>query len=86
MKGTSPSRGRGEVNGNGIMNRSDGQSHFHQNHPDEKDISIMTLVIDIGKNILAVHGVNKSGNAGLVKPKIHDQWGQTQSSFLFISL
>ena len=31
---------------------------------------IITIGIDLAKNIFAVHGVNESGHAELVKPKI----------------
>lgn len=33
-------------------------------------MSIITVGIDLAKNIFAVHGVNKSGQAELVKPKV----------------
>lgn len=33
-------------------------------------MSIITIEIDLAKNIFAVHGVNESGKAELVKPKV----------------
>ena len=33
-------------------------------------MSIITIGIDLAKNIFAVHGVNKSGRAELVKSKV----------------
>ncbi len=33
-------------------------------------MSIITIGIDLAKNIFAVHGVNESGHAELVKPKL----------------
>lgn len=33
-------------------------------------MSIITIGIDLAKNIFAVHGVNESGKAELVKPKV----------------
>jgi transposase len=37
-------------------------------------MSIVTIRIDIAKNIFSVHGVNERGKAELVKPKVsHDQ-------------
>ena len=34
-------------------------------------IIIVTIGIDLTKNIFAVHGVNESGHAELVKPKVY---------------
>ena len=34
-------------------------------------MTIITIGIDLAKNIFAVHGVNESGHAELVKPKIY---------------
>ena len=37
-------------------------------------MSIVVMGIDLAKNIFAVHGVNESGHAELVKPNVsHDQ-------------
>ena len=33
-------------------------------------MSIITIGIDLAKNIFAVHGVNENGHAELVKPKV----------------
>ena len=33
-------------------------------------MNIITVGIDLAKNIFAVHGVNESGKAELVKPKV----------------
>ena len=33
-------------------------------------MSIITIGIDLAKNVFAVHGVNESGKAELVKPKV----------------
>ena len=33
-------------------------------------MTIITIGIDLAKNIFAVHGVNKSGHAEVVKPKL----------------
>jgi len=33
-------------------------------------MSIITIGIDLAKNIFAVHGVNEQGKAELVKPKV----------------
>ena len=33
-------------------------------------MSIITIGIDLAKNIFAVHGVNENGQAELVKPKV----------------
>ena len=33
-------------------------------------MTIITIGIDLAKNIFAVHGVNESGHAKLVKPKV----------------
>ena len=33
-------------------------------------MSIITIGIDLAKNVFAVHGVNESGHAELVKPKV----------------
>jgi hypothetical protein len=33
-------------------------------------MSIITIGIDLAKNIFAVHGINESGKAELVKPRI----------------
>ena len=35
-----------------------------------KVMTIMTIGIDLAKNIFAVHGVKESGRAELVKPKV----------------
>ena len=32
-------------------------------------MSIITIRIDLAKNIFAVHGMNESGHAELIKPK-----------------
>jgi transposase len=40
------------------------------NQPEGKDMSIITIGIDLAKTIFAVHGVNESGKAELVKPKV----------------
>jgi hypothetical protein len=33
-------------------------------------MAVVTVGIDLAKNIFAVHGVDKNGNAVLVKPKV----------------
>ena len=33
-------------------------------------MNIITVGIDLAKNVFAVHGVNESGKAELVKPKV----------------
>ncbi len=33
-------------------------------------MSIVTVGIDLAKNIFAVHGVDKHGKAALIKPKV----------------
>jgi transposase len=33
-------------------------------------MSIVTVGIDLAKNIFAVHGVDENGNAVLIKPKV----------------
>ena len=33
-------------------------------------MTIITIGIDLAKNIFAVHGVNESGHAELVKPRV----------------
>jgi transposase len=33
-------------------------------------MSIITVGIDLAKNVFAVHGVNDNGKAALVKPKV----------------
>ena len=33
-------------------------------------MSIMTIGIDLAKNVFAVHGVDDNGKAALVKPKV----------------
>lgn len=33
-------------------------------------MTVVTVGIDLAKNIFAVHGVDKNGNAVLVKPKV----------------
>ena len=33
-------------------------------------MSIITIGIDLAKNVFAVHGVNENGHAELVKPKV----------------
>ncbi len=35
-----------------------------------KDMSIITIGIDLAKTIFSVHGINESGKAELVKPKV----------------
>ena len=69
MKGTSPSRGCGEVAALGIesammvfldfINISGGESH-----------GIIVIGIDLAKSVFAVHGVNEDGKAELVKPRV----------------
>ena len=34
-------------------------------------MTIITIGIDLAKNIFAVHGVNENGHAELVKPKVN---------------
>ena len=69
MKGTSPSRGCGEVAASGIESAKMERVVFI-NQPEGKDMSIITIGIDLAKTIFAVHGVNESGKAELVKPKV----------------
>ena len=69
MKGTSPSRGCGEVAAFGIesdmmefldfINTSGGESHEYYRHRN-----------DLAKNIFAVHGINEVGKAERVKPRV----------------
>jgi hypothetical protein len=33
-------------------------------------MAVVTVGIDLAKNVFAVHGVDKNGNAVLVKPKV----------------
>lgn len=33
-------------------------------------MAVVTVEIDLAKNIFAVHGVDKNGNTALVKPKV----------------
>ena len=69
MKGTSPSRGCGEVAANGIKSAMMEIAVFI-NHQEGKVMNIITIGIDLAKNIFAVHGVDENGKAGLVKPKV----------------
>lgn len=34
-------------------------------------MAIITIGIDLAKNVFAVHGVNESGKAELVDPRVH---------------
>ena len=69
MKGTSPSRAsRLAAVGDGVA-RWD--CRILINSPWKgKSMSMVTLGIDLAKNIFAVHGVNENGHAALVKPKV----------------
>jgi transposase len=69
MKGTSPPQGRGEVATHGIKSaKMEGVVFIH--HPEGKAMTIITIGIDLAKNLFAVHGVNEPGQAELVKPKV----------------
>ena len=69
MKGASPSRGCGEVVANGIK-RAMMEFLDFINTTRGKVMSIIVIGIDLAKHIFAVHGVNESGKAELVKPKL----------------
>lgn len=69
MKGISPSRGSGEAAASGIKSAKMERVVFI-NQPEGKGMSIITIGADLAKNIFAVHGVNESGQAELVKPKV----------------
>ena len=69
MKGTSPSRRSGEVTAYGIKSAMMEIVVFIKTTKREV-MSIITIGIDLAKNIFAVHGVNESGKAELVKPKV----------------
>ena len=69
MKGTSPSRCCGEVSANGNKCH-DGISDISSTPRKGKSMSIITVGIDLAKNVFAVHGVNDSGKPALVKPKV----------------
>jgi transposase len=67
MKGTSPFQGHGEAVGSASCH--DEVSSPHQ--PMEgKSMSIITLGIDLAKNVFALHGVDQSGKPDLVRPKV----------------
>lgn len=70
MKETSPSRGCGEVTANGIKSAMMKIVDFIKNARMWDVMSIITIGIDLAKNIFAVHGVNEQGKAELVKPKV----------------
>jgi transposase len=42
----------------------------HIKPPKRKFMSIITVGVDLAKNVFAVHGVDDSGKAALVKPKV----------------
>jgi transposase len=44
--------------------------HFIQPNRKGKSMSIITVGIDLAKNVFAVHGVNETGKAELVKPRV----------------
>ena len=45
-------------------------------------MTIITIGIDLAKNIFAVHGVNENGHAELVKPKVsRDQSVSKRTAF-----
>ena len=69
MKGTSPSRGCGEVAANGIKSAMMEIAVFI-NHQEGEVINMIAIGIDLAKNVFAVHGVNDSGKPVLVKPKV----------------
>ena len=73
MKGTSPSRGCGEVTASGIKSAMMERAVFI-NRQEGKAMNIITVGIDLAKNVFAVvfavHGVNENDKAEWVKPKI----------------
>jgi transposase len=69
MKGTSPSRGSGEVSANGNKCH-DGISIISSTPRKGKSMNIITVGIDLAKNVFAVHGVDDNGKPVLVKPKV----------------
>ena len=69
MKGTSSSRGCGEVVASGIKSAMMEIVVFIKTKEGEV-MSIITIGIDLAKNIFAVHGVNENGHAELVKLKV----------------
>ena len=63
MKGTSPSRRGGEVTAYGIKSAMMERVIFIMATQEGKVMNIITIGIDLAKNIFAVHGVNESGHA-----------------------
>ena len=69
MKGTSPSRGCGGSR-ESASKCHDGVSSLHQRQQEGKSMSIVTVGIDLAKNVFAIHGVDETGKAVLVRPKV----------------
>jgi hypothetical protein len=69
MKGTSPSRGCGGSR-ESASKYHDEVSTFINTNKKGKSMPIVTVGIDLAKNVFAVHGVDEAGKAVLVKPKV----------------
>src|SRR5258706_2522231 len=68
-EGTSPSRGCGGSRESASACH-DGVSNLHQHQQEGKSMSIVTIGIDLAKNIFAIHGVDEAGKAVLIKPRV----------------
>ena len=69
MKGTSPPRGCDWVVANGIK-RAMMAFPDSSTPPEGEGMSIIVIGFNLAKNIFAVHDMNESGHAELVKPKV----------------
>lgn len=69
MKGTSPSRGCGGGRESALMCQ-DEVANVHRHQREGKSMPIVTIGIDLAKNVFAVHGVDATGKAMLIKPRV----------------
>src|SRR5512143_4210690 len=70
MKGTSPSRGvRGSAEYGNEVPRWEGRTLINSLQKG-KSMSIVHVGVDLAKNVFAVHGVDESGKAALVRPSV----------------
>ena len=67
MKGTSPSRAAA-LAATGNVSAKMGSTKSHQLTRKGKSMTIVTVGIDLAKNVFAVHGINEAGKPELVRP------------------
>jgi hypothetical protein len=84
MKGTFPSRGYG-ASRESASTCHDEVLDLHQRRQEWKSMPIVTNGIDLTKNVVAIHGVDETGKAAVIKPQVsRDQLVNLIAQFLVV--